>query len=62
MSEQPKGLTREFVLRSILKLYDEACAKKRWGELNCSIQFQAGEAKCMSPYFKPTIKEEVQAV
>ena len=62
MNNQPKGLSREFVIKSVLKIYDEAVAKNQWGELVCSVQFQAGEAKCLSPYFKPTIKEEVQTV
>ena len=62
MTDKPKGLSREFVLRSILKLFDEACDKKQWGTLECIVHFQKGEVKCVSPYFKPTIKEEVQSV
>ena len=59
---KPPGLSREFIIKSVLKMYDDAVVKNRWGELVCRVQFQNGDAKCVSPYFKPTIKEEVQAV
>ena len=52
------GLSREFVIRSVLKLFDEATEQKRWGGLNFVVGFQAGKARHIERYFKETITEE----
>lgn len=52
------GLSRDFIVRSVLKLWDEAIADKKYGELVFTAHFQKGEPKYISPYFKPTITEE----
>ena len=48
MNEKPKQLSREFVVKSVLKIFDEVESQKRWGAV--TIMFQAGTFK--------TIKEE----
>lgn len=48
MTDKPKQLSRDFVIRSILKIFDEIEKERRWGAV--TIMFQAGTFK--------TIKEE----
>lgn len=49
VSPQRHALSRDFVVRSVLKLFDEVESQKRWGAV--TIVFQAG-------YFKTIKKEE----
>jgi len=39
------GLSREFVVKSILQALDAAAAEKRWGSI--MVQFQAGVCRCI---------------
>jgi hypothetical protein len=48
MNEKPKQLSRDFVERSVRKIFDEVESQKRWGAV--TIMFQDGMFK--------TIKEE----
>jgi hypothetical protein len=43
MNEPKKGLSREFVLRSILGLLDKAEKGKEWGSI--TVIYQAGNCK-----------------
>ncbi|MFA5423461.1 MAG: hypothetical protein WC374_06340 [Phycisphaerae bacterium] len=54
IESQPKGLSREFVLKSILHIMDTAAAVKGWGSV--TIQFQAGVLKTIRE--EKTITEE----
>ena len=57
MNDKPKsrpGLTREFVLRSILHILEQAETKKEWGSVQ--VAFQAGVCKTIRE--EKTITEE----
>ena len=43
MNENPKGLSREFVVKSILRVIDAVPIEKRWGDW--TISYQAGVFK-----------------
>jgi hypothetical protein len=58
MNPKTSGLSREFILRSILKLYDDACKDNQFGRMVFEVEIQRGQAQYISPYFKPIIKEE----
>lgn len=56
MSQEPRpGLSREFVLRSILRLFDEVESERRWGAV--TVLYQAGKFRCIEEK-KTTTEEE----
>jgi len=55
---QSSGLSREFVVRSILKILDGATEKKGWGII--TIQIQNGEIKTLRR--EGTISDERQVM
>lgn len=49
------GLSRDFVVKSILHVLDTAAAEKRWGSI--TVQYQAGVCRCIKEE-KTTIEEK----
>ena len=58
MSENKPSLSREFVLRSILKLFDAVETEQRWGAV--SVIFQAGKFRCIKE--EQTITDEKEVI
>ena len=55
MTDQPKGLSREFVLKSVLHILDTVPVEKRWG--SWQISYQNGVWKTIEEK-KTTVTEE----
>ena len=50
-----KELSREFVDRNMLEVFDEAVNKKRWGELHYTVVVKNGMAQQIKRWFEETL-------
>jgi hypothetical protein len=38
MSEQPKGLSREYIIKAVLQVLDDVPLERKWGSVEISFQ------------------------
>jgi hypothetical protein len=55
MEDKGKEMSRDFIDRCMMEMYDDAVAKKCWGHLDFVVEFKNGKAHRVRRYFEETL-------